>query len=1186
MALQFVTRSGTQFMLGSNRYTCIAVNIYDLLDSSPAEAALRINEIADYGYNTVRLWCFSNDGTAGVDLQARLDALLVVCEARGVRLLLTLGNFYNDWGGPAKFGLTQSTWFKTVSSTWISQVLAIVNKYKNNGTIFGWEVLNEPRPDVGDHVWIGNVAAQIKAADPAHLIGSGSEGFLDNDPNVNDDSLFPANGSESGASPDLNMTRLNNFPAIDFCSGHFYTKYITPDYRPDYAKTALAVAGMKKAANALGKPVIMGEAGYDPRDWPSTTHVDAEAPLGFPARRQYFSDVALSCLLADFDGVFWWAVGRLPAQSFTLAKGDAESEFLLSSGAYTLTTPLNTVRLKAQTARTVLKNVATSFSLLVGNATFKSQVGSAARLPGTLSWSAVGLPVGLSINAATGVISGTPTTVANYTATITAASETGASATTSFTMSVQIAPTTITSRIGSGGDDVYHSFNPSTNSHGFNFTANDVPVGLFSPTETGLGAALRFAGLAIPQGATVTAAKLTVVSSSTDSDAGVKSRIRARLADNATMTANDAEFHNAALWGTTAVNWDDMGAWGNGAAFDSPDLASVLNEIVARPGWASGNAVVLRWDDLDLRTAQAGMAVRRGRSYNNSAAEAPLLTVSYVPVGSLPTNTPPPPPGDNVVVPPPSNAGTTLALFDDFSEAVLDAARWPVILGGARIANGRLVMDTVYNTYASVQSATAKLNSVSVAVPTPPTATGQEQRLILRNPAAAGNELRIVLTATKVYCYNMGSGSGSMVYNDPAFTSTTANYAQMKFFRLNRESDAVVAAEWSADRITWNLLRRMTVSGANYLDAVVVLLEATSTVDPATTGGGGGTTPPVTPPGSVLRPVVIPAVSGANAKLQLASGTRFKIAGVAVWGISDPDVTANFGDAQYAARNTVCNTLKNWGANLVRLRVLANNGQADPLTQAQKVQRVVDWVTAAKAKGLYTLVCWWDSLDQYAEDANWPSRYASAFPLMQAVVTALGPNNDYVMYEPFNEPNSIGNPGWENWINPMKDTVSKFRSWGYTGPLFIDTPYWSSAYDDGYMTQLEQYDATLLSTGKHQIVFARHEYANGAGSFDSNNWANNSYGGTDTKHVICETEFGNYNGSQGSVNLNWSQQAANYLGTTAFNKVNYCGGIAFLHGPWYDGNATTQGDNVTPTQWGNYVKAGLTATGATMPPAA
>ena len=54
----------------------------------------------------------------------------------------------------------------------------------------------------------------------------------------------------------------------------------------------------------------------------------------------------------------------------------------------------------------------------------------------TFTWSATGLPAGLSINASTGLISGTPTTATTYNTTVTAKDTTGATGSTTFTFTI------------------------------------------------------------------------------------------------------------------------------------------------------------------------------------------------------------------------------------------------------------------------------------------------------------------------------------------------------------------------------------------------------------------------------------------------------------------------------------------------------------------------------------------------------------------------------------------------------------------------------------------------------------------------------------------------------------------------------------------------------------------------------
>ncbi|HJQ03364.1 MAG TPA: Ig domain-containing protein [Jatrophihabitans sp.] len=92
------------------------------------------------------------------------------------------------------------------------------------------------------------------------------------------------------------------------------------------------------------------------------------------------------------------------------------------------------------------------------------------------TWSATGLPAGMSINASTGLISGTPTTAATYSVTVTAKDSTGATGSTSFSW-------TITS--GGGGNEVlgcgFDSGPWTANSCNISGTLGDIDVANFVP---------------------------------------------------------------------------------------------------------------------------------------------------------------------------------------------------------------------------------------------------------------------------------------------------------------------------------------------------------------------------------------------------------------------------------------------------------------------------------------------------------------------------------------------------------------------------------------------------------------------------------------------------------------------------------------------------------------------------------
>lgn len=307
-----------------------------------------------------------------------------------------------------------------------------------------------------------------------------------------------------------------------------------------------------------------------------------------------------------------------------------------------------------------------------------------------------------------------------------------------------------------------------------------------------------------------------------------------------------------------------------------------------------------------------------------------------------------------------------------------------------------------------------------------------------------------------------------------------------------------------------------------------------------------------------------------------ATGTRLELRGITVWGVED-HVTGSFGVDEYKNLQTIVNTVKAWGGNVIRLRLLASDyNNQTYMSQAQELQEIRNWQITAQAAGIYLQVVWWDSLDGPYKNDNWAKAYSNAFPMMRAVLNELGPTNPWVIYEPFNEPNHVSQDAW---LEAMRTTDAEFRSNGYTGILLFDTNGWSHTYNDTDMNSLEKHDAALPGMqGTHQVIFAKHDYANEypnfKNGFTSGYWPKNNNGTTPwdfNKHLVFETEFGNYNGRPSSVSYPWSQGAATWIAREVSNGT-LVGAETFVFGPWYDANALTLSDNETPTQWGSYVK--------------
>ncbi len=112
----------------------------------------------------------------------------------------------------------------------------------------------------------------------------------------------------------------------------------------------------------------------------------------------------------------------------------------------------------------------------------------------TLTYSATGLPTGLSINSSTGLISGTPTTAGTYSVTVTAKDTTGATGSASFTWAINTATgntVTVTnpgSQTGTVGTAASLQITATDSASGqtLTYSATGLPTGLSINSSTGL----------------------------------------------------------------------------------------------------------------------------------------------------------------------------------------------------------------------------------------------------------------------------------------------------------------------------------------------------------------------------------------------------------------------------------------------------------------------------------------------------------------------------------------------------------------------------------------------------------------------------------------------------------------------------------------------------------------------------
>jgi len=134
---------------------------------------------------------------------------------------------------------------------------------------------------------------------------------------------------------------------------------------------------------------------------------------------------------------------------------------------------------------------------------------------------------------------------------------------------------------------------------------------------------LRFQSLTIPQGSTITNAYIVFTVDEETSEATSLS-IWGEKHSHTSIFSNSTNDISSRPKTSASITWNDIPTWGTvdevGVAQQTPDLTAILQEIVDQPAWIGGNAVVFIFEGSGKRVA---------RSYNNSAAKAPLLHVEY-----------------------------------------------------------------------------------------------------------------------------------------------------------------------------------------------------------------------------------------------------------------------------------------------------------------------------------------------------------------------------------------------------------------------------------------------------------------------------------------------------------------------------------------------------------------------------
>ncbi len=143
-----------------------------------------------------------------------------------------------------------------------------------------------------------------------------------------------------------------------------------------------------------------------------------------------------------------------------------------------------------------------------------------------------------------------------------------------------------------------------------------------APQVTKHGMGMRFVNVNIPKGAIITGAYIRFRSAFSNYNHTVNTKIRGEAADSP-VTFSDYADYNARPRTTATVFWDDIEFFKSNTYYNSPEIKTIIQEIISRAGWAS--VVVIFWDDHDGRSTTN----RAVKAYESATFYAAELFVTY-----------------------------------------------------------------------------------------------------------------------------------------------------------------------------------------------------------------------------------------------------------------------------------------------------------------------------------------------------------------------------------------------------------------------------------------------------------------------------------------------------------------------------------------------------------------------------
>jgi type IV pilus assembly protein PilY1 len=128
----------------------------------------------------------------------------------------------------------------------------------------------------------------------------------------------------------------------------------------------------------------------------------------------------------------------------------------------------------------------------------------------------------------------------------------------------------------------------------------------------------------IPPGATITEAYIEIPSAYNGSTNTCNVTIAAHDADSQTAAPANRDTQLGWARTTATVAWNDIEDWTQDTIYNTPDIKTIIQEIIDRPGWAEGNGIMFLFTDNNSNNSA-------GRAFygSNVSHKTPRLFVKW-----------------------------------------------------------------------------------------------------------------------------------------------------------------------------------------------------------------------------------------------------------------------------------------------------------------------------------------------------------------------------------------------------------------------------------------------------------------------------------------------------------------------------------------------------------------------------